>query len=126
MRRVVGPCLLLLVTVLACSSDPTTDPVSPDIEGDGGPPGALPGDAAADGSQPADQDGAAPLPASCLLCAQYGAPQDQGPLPNQLVETSGIVASRLHPGVLYAHNDSGDVPRVIAVDSHGALLATLN
>lgn len=37
-----------------------------------------------------------------------------------------MVASRLRPGVLYAHNDSGDTPRVFAFDTTGTSLATLN
>lgn len=32
-------------------------------------------------------------------------------------EASGLAASRLHPGVLYTHNDSGDRARIFAVDS---------
>jgi hypothetical protein len=33
-----------------------------------------------------------------------------------LIELSGLVASRVHAGVLYAHNDSGDSPRFFAMD----------
>lgn len=32
-------------------------------------------------------------------------------------EASGLAASRLHPGVLYTHNDSGDRARIFALDS---------
>ncbi|MBN1360689.1 MAG: hypothetical protein JW993_08860 [Sedimentisphaerales bacterium] len=39
-----------------------------------------------------------------------------------LAEASGIVASRKHPGVIWAHNDSGDVPRVFALDTKANLL----
>ncbi len=35
----------------------------------------------------------------------------------ELVELSGLVASRAHPGVLYAHNDSGDTARFFAMDT---------
>ena len=39
-------------------------------------------------------------------------------IPNiQINEASGLAASRLHPGVLYTHNDSGDRARIFAVDS---------
>ena len=34
-----------------------------------------------------------------------------------LIELSGLVASRAHPGVLYAHNDSGDTARFFAMDT---------
>lgn len=35
----------------------------------------------------------------------------------RITESSGLVASRLHPGVYWTHNDSGDGPYVYAVDS---------
>ena len=46
-------------------------------------------------------------------CAQLG---------KELKECSGIVASRRYPGVLWAHNDSGDEPRLFAVDRSGRIL----
>ncbi len=39
-----------------------------------------------------------------------------------LVELSGLVASRAHPGVLYAHNDSGDTARFFAMDTEAQAL----
>ena len=38
-------------------------------------------------------------------------------------ESSGLVASRTHDGVFWTHNDSGDAPRIFAIDRSGALLA---
>ncbi len=38
-------------------------------------------------------------------------------------ESSGLVASRTHQGVFWTHNDSGDVPRIFAIDRGGSLLA---
>jgi hypothetical protein len=38
-------------------------------------------------------------------------------------ELSGLVLSRSRPGVLWAHNDSGDRPRLLAVRSSGATVA---
>jgi hypothetical protein len=35
----------------------------------------------------------------------------------RITEASGLAASRLHPGVYWTHNDSGDGPYVYAVDS---------
>ncbi|GAA3739891.1 WD40 repeat domain-containing protein [Streptomyces tremellae] len=35
----------------------------------------------------------------------------------RITESSGLTASRLHPGVYWTHNDSGDGPYVYAVDS---------
>ena len=38
-------------------------------------------------------------------------------------ESSGLVRSRTWPGVFWTHNDSGDDPRIFAIDGEGALLA---
>ena len=38
-------------------------------------------------------------------------------------ESSGIVASRKHPGVFWTHNDSGNAPELFAVEKSGKLLA---
>ena len=42
-----------------------------------------------------------------------------------VTEASGLVASRQHPGILWTHNDSGDDARLFALDSTGALRATV-
>ena len=41
----------------------------------------------------------------------------------ELIEISGIAASRRNEGVLWAHNDSGDTPRVFAIGERGEHLA---
>jgi hypothetical protein len=38
-------------------------------------------------------------------------------------ESSGIVASRRHPGVLWTHNDKGNAPELYAIGDDGKLLA---
>jgi hypothetical protein len=43
----------------------------------------------------------------------------------RITESSGLAASRRHPGVLYTHNDSGDTPRVYAIGEAGKTIATL-
>ncbi|MET9428490.1 hypothetical protein [Streptomyces sp. NPDC003036] len=44
----------------------------------------------------------------------------------RIKESSGLAASRLHPGVYWTHNDSGDGAHVYAVDSRtGRTVATL-
>jgi hypothetical protein len=40
-------------------------------------------------------------------------------------ELSGLAASRKHPGILYAHNDSGDTPRVFAMDEKGTVVSEI-
>jgi len=42
----------------------------------------------------------------------------------QMDEISGIVASAIHPGIYYAHNDSGDTSRFFAITPDGKLKAT--
>jgi hypothetical protein len=41
---------------------------------------------------------------------------------DSLRELSGIAASRRNPGVLYVHNDSGDAPRIYAINEKAHLL----
>lgn len=41
-----------------------------------------------------------------------------------LTELSGLVVSRAHPGVLWAHNDSGSGPEIFAFDASGRQLGT--
>jgi hypothetical protein len=41
---------------------------------------------------------------------------------DSLNELSGIAASRRNPGVLWVHNDSGDAPRIYAIDEKAQLL----
>lgn len=43
-----------------------------------------------------------------------------------LLEISGVAASRINPGVLYIHNDSNDPNQVYLTDSTGADMGTLN
>ncbi|MFJ2176724.1 WD40 repeat domain-containing protein [Streptomyces sp. NPDC087851] len=45
---------------------------------------------------------------------------------SRITESSGLAASRLHPGVYWTHNDSGYGPQVYAVDSRtGETVATI-
>jgi hypothetical protein len=37
-------------------------------------------------------------------------------------ETSGIIKSRLYPGIFWVHNDSGDSTRIFPIDSTGAIV----
>jgi hypothetical protein len=68
--------------------------------------------------------------AACLLAlARPAAAERAGVLLRiddpRVVESSGLVASRRHPGVLWTHNDSGDAARLFAVGRDGRVLATL-
>ncbi len=58
------------------------------------------------------------------LCAG-SVPVSQGTIAaSQLVEISGVVASRDHANVLWVHNDSGDSARLFATTTSGASLGT--
>ena len=43
----------------------------------------------------------------------------------EIGEASGLAASRRNPGAWWIHNDSGDAPRLFAIDADGQLLATI-
>lgn len=53
---------------------------------------------------------------------QCEAPRTIGPLPDALVEASGIVRDPRTPDVLWLHNDSGHHPNLYAIDKGGRLL----
>jgi hypothetical protein len=87
------------------------------IAGGGGSPASQ-----ADASTAGDQ-AAVPPGTSCAPCAGYVAPVALAPLPPVLNELSGLAASRRHPGVLYAHNDSANSTVLFALDDAARLLA---
>jgi hypothetical protein len=77
---------------------------------------------AAGGSNPGGEGGAAGG-AGMPDCFEYGAPEAVGTVENpELVEISGIAASRAQPGIFYVHNDSGDVARFFALNESGQTL----
>jgi len=49
---------------------------------------------------------------------------DLGMLPPETAESSGLAVSRIHPRTFWTHNDSGDRPRIYALDSGAVLRAT--
>jgi hypothetical protein len=49
--------------------------------------------------------------------------EEIAPLPPELREASGLAVSRTQPGVLWAHNDSGDKAMLYAINQMGRLLA---
>jgi len=61
---------------------------------------------------------------SALLAASFGPGSEIARLPAVIDEASGLANSRLNPGVLWVHNDSGDQPRMFAVNRRGRLLGT--
>lgn len=60
------------------------------------------------------------------VAAGDGAPSAFTLRDSRIVESSGLAASRAHPGVYWTHNDSGYTPNIYAVDSDtGRTLATI-
>ncbi len=60
-----------------------------------------------------------PAERAATLCATDGQPRAGIVQPPEVVEISGLAASRTYEGVLWAHNDSGDGARVIAFSADG-------
>jgi hypothetical protein len=84
-----------------------------------GAAGASPGGAAGSGA-----GGQAGGPA-CSACEAYAAAVEGATVSEPaLTELSGLASSVRHPGVLYAHNDSGDSARFFALSAAGERLAT--
>jgi hypothetical protein len=112
------------VTPLGSRPDAASDRSSPsgDAPGDIGG-GDTPGQT--DSPEDGDRDGAADSPV-CTSCTSWGPSQAEGPSPALLPELSGLAASHLHPGLLYAHNDSGDSARFFALTAQGHVDAELD
>ncbi|MGW6768879.1 WD40 repeat domain-containing protein [Streptomyces sp. NPDC055037] len=66
-------------------------------------------------------------PAATPAAAADGAPDQSFTIKDsRITESSGLAASRAHPGVYWTHNDSGYGPQIYAVDSRtGETVATL-
>jgi hypothetical protein len=73
-----------------------------------------------------DLDAANDATESCAVCSAYGSPMALGAVPSQLPELSGLAASATHPGILYAHNDSGDSARFFALSETAELKAEID
>ncbi len=78
-----------------------------------------------DACSPAQHPGAPPQK-QAAQCPQTSAITSDATLSVEaLQETSGLAASQKYPGLFYAHNDSGDSPRLFALASNGTLKATI-
>jgi len=72
--------------------------------------------------EPARADTEKALPPSDA-CDTYAPPRLSGRVPGPLDELSGLVASRVHDGLYWAHNDSGNPFEILAIDATGAVRA---
>jgi hypothetical protein len=58
-------------------------------------------------------------------CPEYSPHVERtGRVPKPLAELSGFAASRMHRGVFWAHNDSGNAPALFALRADGSIVAT--
>jgi len=60
-----------------------------------------------------------PPPVECLTCQSFSRVGNFAD--GRITECSGLSASEKNPGVLWVHNDSGDGPRLFAVEEDGTL-----
>jgi hypothetical protein len=107
-------CLLSLVALLAgsCGGKAVID----DVSGTGGGGTSSSGGAGASGGT----GGSQPVPIDiCDECQEP--PAALAELPPALTEISGLAASQTHPGYYWAHNDSGDQPRLFLLGPDGSL-----
>jgi hypothetical protein len=121
-------------------AEATTSPAGPgttsgDPAGGGGTTGGTGGTGAGGGSTGEGGGGAAggggvggaggsPVIDFCTVC---GDPATVGAIVSDaVVETSGIVASAIHPDVFYVHNDSGGDPAFYAIGADGQDLGTFD
>lgn len=74
------------------------------------------------------EDGPWVMPSRALCAASYAVvPSESGRMSSDvLAEVSGLVASPAQPGVLWAHNDSGDAARIYGIDERANLLAIVD
>jgi len=85
-------------------------------------PGIVPEDGDGLPSQDAGTDDAG-TPDSNAPCARFGTPVRTGNNPSVLPELSGLVASRKHAGIFWAHNDSGNPLELFALREDGTVAA---
>lgn len=116
--------LPLLVYIAACAGASTSsvpaDTPEPDSSQEPGP------HAATDPANAGVTDASTAPPPACGVCDDYDLDADRPKLKVSAIdEASGIAASRAHADTYYVHNDSGDGPRVFAIDAQGHLRAEI-
>ncbi len=111
-RSTVPLCIALFVATSGCADGDKSSETSKDSDSRSPEPST---------SVPTIAVTTTTMPAGDRFCAMSGVPQQTGTLADPaLVEVSGVVASRRHPGVFWVHNDSGDRARIFAIDETGA------
>lgn len=122
LRLTLRAALLFVTSACASQESPPAPAKQPDRES--AVPSAPARGAAASRQAPDAGPPTAERSAAAATCPDYSPCVARGRIESkELVEISGLAASRTHPGVLYGHNDSGDSPRFFALDDHGNTLA---
>ncbi|MEZ4438008.1 MAG: hypothetical protein R3B72_02910 [Polyangiaceae bacterium] len=107
-------CVLLGLTLTAACGGKAV------IDGETGTGGAS-SSTTSSSSSASGAGGAAPPPVDvCGRCGE-AVPEVVGSAPAALDELSGLAASRVVPGRIWAHNDSGDAPRLYLLDDSPAV-----
>lgn len=80
----------------------------------------------ADADTPVD-DGLFHMPGRAVCAGTWRPPTATAPVTDpELIEASGLVASPVHAGVLWSHNDSGDSARLFALNAQGQALGQVH
>lgn len=118
--------MLFTVAAAACAAPPVDNPdAAPDVASmnDSAIDASVSdGDAIVDVVDSAVRDSADAAPTGCGRCERYTDTVFAGRRPNVVNELSGLAASGAHPGVYWAHNDSGDTPRIFAIRADGTVV----
>jgi hypothetical protein len=101
-------CAAIMVAGPGCSDDGDADPTA----------------TVGASSSPAISPTTIPLVNASTICASGAAPTSSEVGSPDLLEASGLAVSRTQEGVIWAHNDSGDVARVFAMNDQGETLAS--
>lgn len=114
---------MALVSALACGKSPQSASTAMDANTqadangaalEAGPSARDAADTGRDGATDGSTSGAG------RICPDVKPATDAGKLAHpELSEASGLVESRVHPGLLWIHNDSGDSARLFAVSRQG-------
>jgi hypothetical protein len=113
-RRLTAGVVVTGLIVLSCGDDDQDSPGP-------GPEAPASQDGPAVAEVPDGADVVEVGPTAGQLCAGAVLSEDPGSVASpELVEISGVAASRQHDGVLWVHNDSGYPPELFAVGDDGA------
>jgi hypothetical protein len=127
MARIPLMFVAVVLLVGACSGRTSNDPAaapSPDTGSDSMPATAVPTTVTTVATTGSEFTPDPPAPGT-TVCDRFTSVTALGTVgAASLTESSGIVASRAHPGVYWLHNDSGGDAAVHAIDTTGAELGT--